>query len=66
MTVSPGSSVRQLATAAEERILERHGLRVAAALVLCPSRDSALPFYDAAADYVEAEVRVRLSVLEGV
>lgn len=50
-------TVRQLATKAEEQILERHGLALATALVLCPSRDSAIPFYDTAADYVGAEVR---------
>lgn len=49
-------TVRQLATKAEEQILERHGLNVATALVLCPSRDSAIPFYDTAADYVGTEV----------
>lgn len=30
---------------------------MATALVLCPSRDSAIPFYDKAADYVGGEVR---------
>lgn len=50
-------TVRQLATKAEEQVLERYGLSLATALVLCPSRDSAIPFYDTAADYVGAEVR---------
>ncbi|CAM9196988.1 unnamed protein product, partial [Scytosiphon promiscuus] len=36
------------------------GLSVATALVLCPSRDSAIPFYDRAADYVGAEETLEL------
>ena len=57
VSAKAGATVRQLAVEAEEQILGRHGLRVATALVLCPARDSALPLYDTAADYVGAEVR---------
>eukprot|EP00903_Cladosiphon_okamuranus_P021241 g19514.t1 len=53
-------TVRHLANKAEEQILGRYGLRVATALVLCPARDSALPFYDKASDYVGAEDTLQL------
>ncbi|CAM9615793.1 unnamed protein product, partial [Ectocarpus sp. 8 AP-2014] len=45
-------TVRELATKAEELLLEKQGLALATALVLCPSRDSAIPFYDVASHYV--------------
>ncbi|CAM9765787.1 unnamed protein product [Ectocarpus fasciculatus] len=45
-------TVRELATKAEELLLERQDLALATALVLCPSRDSAVPFYDVASNYV--------------
>ncbi|CAM9366685.1 unnamed protein product [Ectocarpus sp. 12 AP-2014] len=46
-------TVRELTTKAEELLLERQGLALETALVLCPSRDSAIPFYDVASHYVE-------------
>eukprot|EP00752_Nemacystus_decipiens_P002170 g2066.t1 len=55
VAAAAGVTVRQLATEAEDQILASYGLRVATALVLCPARDSALPFYDTTADYVGAE-----------
>ncbi|CAM9613156.1 unnamed protein product, partial [Ectocarpus sp. 13 AM-2016] len=45
-------TVRELAAKAEELLLEKQGLALATALVLCPSRDSAIPFYDVASHYV--------------
>ncbi|CAM9226310.1 unnamed protein product [Ectocarpus sp. 6 AP-2014] len=45
-------TVRELASKAEELLLEKQGLALATALVLCPSRDSAIPFYDVASRYV--------------
>ncbi|CAM9935485.1 unnamed protein product, partial [Ectocarpus sp. 4 AP-2014] len=45
-------TVRELATKAEELLLEKQGLALATALVLYPSRDSAIPFYDVASHYV--------------
>lgn len=47
--------MRELATKAEELLLEQQGLALATALVLCPSRDSAIPFYDVASNYVVGE-----------
>lgn len=56
VTSTAGMTVRQLATKAEEQILECYDLALATALVLCPSRDSAIPFYDTVAEYVGPEV----------
>lgn len=54
--------MRELATKAEELLLEKQGLALATALVLCPSRDSAIPFYDVASHYVGEGVRESLRV----
>lgn len=48
--------IRDLVTEAERQLREERGVALATALVLCPSRDSAIPFYDALSDYVEDQV----------
>ena len=51
-------SVRQLATEAETLLREKHGVTLATALVLCLSRDAAIPFYGQLFDYTEPKVGV--------
>ena len=51
-------SVRQLATGAEPLLREKHGVTLATTLVLCLSRDAAIPFYGQLFDYAEPEVGV--------
>ncbi|CAM9115855.1 unnamed protein product, partial [Sphacelaria rigidula] len=53
-------SVKQLAACAEGRIKDAFGLAVATALVLCPTRDTAAPFYEPAADFFGHEDCVEL------
>ncbi|CAN0288467.1 unnamed protein product [Ascophyllum nodosum] len=53
-------SVRQLATEAEMLLREKHGVTLATALVLCLSRDAAIPFYGQLFDYAEPKERLEL------
>ena len=57
MTSQPGWTVRRVAKEAEDRVREELGLTLAVALVLCPARDSAIPFYEPAANFVASGVR---------
>ena len=57
VTAKAGWSVRRLAKEAEDRVRKEHGLSLAVALVLCPARDSAIPFYEPLANFVGSGVR---------